>query len=79
MEAKGRMRKGDRVWQIAFGSGFKCNSVVWLALKNVKPSCNSPWEGCIHRVVIEIMSIHLITSPSAKRVCFKILNRMTYT
>ncbi|MBA0784568.1 hypothetical protein Gotri_027696 [Gossypium trilobum] len=54
MEVKGRMRKGDRVWQIAFGSGFKCNSAVWLALKNVKPSCNSPWEGCIHRYPVQL-------------------------
>ncbi|TYH29377.1 hypothetical protein ES288_A01G006400v1 [Gossypium darwinii] len=54
MEAKGRMRKGDRVWQIAFGSGFKCNSAGWLALKNVKPSCNSPWEGCIHRYPVQL-------------------------
>nr|AGK30003.1 3-ketoacyl-CoA synthase [Gossypium raimondii] len=54
MEAKGRMRKGDRVWQIAFGSGFKCNSAVWLALKNVKPSYNSPWEGCIHRYPVQL-------------------------
>ncbi|KAI3985358.1 hypothetical protein MKX01_033672 [Papaver californicum] len=54
IEAKGRMRKNDRVWQIALGSGFKCNSAVWVALKNVKPSigsCNkgNPWEDCIHK------------------------------
>ncbi|KAJ0976318.1 hypothetical protein J5N97_018283 [Dioscorea zingiberensis] len=36
-EEKGRIKKGDRIWQIAFGSGFKCNSVVWRALRNVEP------------------------------------------
>jgi len=30
------VRRGDRVWQIAFGSGFKCNSAVWRALRNVR-------------------------------------------
>ncbi|MBA0855024.1 hypothetical protein Goshw_008188 [Gossypium schwendimanii] len=53
-EAKGRMRKGNRVWQIAFGSGFKCNSTVWVALRNVKPSPNNPWEDCIHRYPVEL-------------------------
>merc|ERR1711959_843 len=33
MESYGRVKKGDVVWQIAFGSGFKCNSAVWKALK----------------------------------------------
>nr|XP_025642509.2 3-ketoacyl-CoA synthase 4 isoform X10 [Arachis hypogaea] len=47
-EAKGRMRKGNRVWQIAFGSGFKCNRAVWQALRHVKASHKSPWEDCIH-------------------------------
>ncbi|KAL6968257.1 very-long-chain 3-oxoacyl-CoA synthase, partial [Sarracenia purpurea var. burkii] len=27
-EAKGRIKNGDRVWQMAFGSGFKCSSVI---------------------------------------------------
>ncbi|XP_057959458.1 3-ketoacyl-CoA synthase 11-like [Malania oleifera] len=43
-EAKGRIRKGDRTWQIAFGSGFKCNSAVWRALRTVDPSKEkNPW------------------------------------
>ncbi|KAL4389421.1 hypothetical protein HN51_010303 [Arachis hypogaea] len=55
-EAKGRMRKGNRVWQIAFGSGFKCNSAVWQALRHVKPSLKSPWEDCIHRYPVQVVT-----------------------
>ncbi|KAH7845643.1 hypothetical protein Vadar_004311 [Vaccinium darrowii] len=55
IEAKGRMRKGNRVWQIAFGSGFKCNSAVWQALRNVKPSRNGPWEDCIDRYPVKLV------------------------
>jgi len=29
------VKRGDRVWQIAFGSGFKCNSAVWRARRAV--------------------------------------------
>jgi len=29
-----RLMKGDRIWQIAFGSGFKCNSAVWQCMRN---------------------------------------------
>ncbi|BFG41513.1 hypothetical protein CerSpe_277870 [Prunus speciosa] len=54
-EAKGRMQKGNRVWQIAFGSGFKCNSAVWEALQNVKPSLHSPWEDCIDSCTVITM------------------------
>ncbi|WOL14478.1 hypothetical protein Cni_G23258 [Canna indica] len=54
-EAKGRIRKGHRIWQIAFGSGFKCNSSVWQALRNVNPSPGNPWEDCIHRYPVEIV------------------------
>ncbi|KAG2678075.1 hypothetical protein I3843_12G129400 [Carya illinoinensis] len=44
-EAKGRIKKGDRAWQIAFGSGFKCNSAVWRALRTIDPTKekNNPW------------------------------------
>lgn len=55
-EAKGRMRRGNRVWQIAFGSGFKCNSAVWQALRNVKPSPNSPWEDCIDKYPVQTVT-----------------------
>ncbi|CAD6343326.1 unnamed protein product [Miscanthus lutarioriparius] len=55
MEAKGRVRRGHRIWQIAFGSGFKCNSAVWHALRNVKPSPDNPWEDCIDRYPVELV------------------------
>ncbi|XP_059638061.1 3-ketoacyl-CoA synthase 4 [Cornus florida] len=56
IEAKGRMRKGNRVWQIAFGSGFKCNSAVWQALRKVQPSSNGPWEDSIHKYPMKVVT-----------------------
>ncbi|PPR87214.1 hypothetical protein GOBAR_AA33472 [Gossypium barbadense] len=50
LEAKERVKRGDRIWQIAFGSGFKCNSVVWRSMRRVrKPSRDNPWLDCIDR------------------------------
>lgn len=28
------VKRGDRVWQMGFGSGFKTNSAVWVAHRN---------------------------------------------
>lgn len=56
VEAKGRVSKGDRVWQISVGSGFKCNSVVWRALKNVPPGgcMGEAWSDCVARYPVKV-------------------------
>ncbi|GBG00075.1 hypothetical protein Rsub_12772 [Raphidocelis subcapitata] len=43
-EAFGGLPRGARVWQIAFGSGFKCNSAVLRANRAVKDA-HPAWEG----------------------------------
>ncbi|KAI5065699.1 hypothetical protein GOP47_0020394 [Adiantum capillus-veneris] len=51
-EAKGRLRKGNKIWQIALGSGFKCNSGVWEVLRDIEPSESgrlNPWMSSIHK------------------------------
>ncbi|KAE8677127.1 3-ketoacyl-CoA synthase 10 [Hibiscus syriacus] len=50
LEAKERVKSGDRIWQIAFGSGFKCNNAVWRSMRRVRrPSGENPWLDCIDR------------------------------
>ncbi|MCL7026181.1 hypothetical protein MKW94_013484 [Papaver nudicaule] len=54
-EAKGRIKKGDRTWQIAFGSGFKCNSAVWKALRTVNPAKEkNPWMDEIQQFPVDV-------------------------
>ncbi|XP_031397278.1 probable 3-ketoacyl-CoA synthase 21 [Punica granatum] len=45
IESKGRMKIGDRVWQIALGSGFKCNSAVWECINTAGPDVENVWKG----------------------------------
>ncbi|GLJ18596.1 hypothetical protein SUGI_0331160 [Cryptomeria japonica] len=49
MEAKRRLKVGDRVLQIALGSGFKCNTAVWEVLRDTHPLETTVWDDCIHR------------------------------
>uniref|UniRef100_J3MZB2 3-ketoacyl-CoA synthase n=1 Tax=Oryza brachyantha TaxID=4533 RepID=J3MZB2_ORYBR len=56
MEAKGRVRRGDTVWQLGIGSGLKANSLVWervaaddhFASERRGRSTLGPWRECIH-------------------------------
>jgi len=57
IESKGRMRRGDRVWQIAFGSGFKCNSAVWKCNRTIKTPKDGPWSDCIDRYPVFIPEV----------------------
>uniref|UniRef100_A0A803MU02 very-long-chain 3-oxoacyl-CoA synthase n=2 Tax=Chenopodium quinoa TaxID=63459 RepID=A0A803MU02_CHEQI len=58
IEAKGRMKKGDRVWQIGFGSGFKCNSATWKCLRGVTSvNKDSPWVDCMDKYPLHIPEV----------------------
>ncbi|EAZ12187.1 hypothetical protein OsJ_02069 [Oryza sativa Japonica Group] len=56
LEAKGRMKRGDRVWMISFGAGFDCNSVAWECVKPA-PDADGPWVDCIHRYPVQLPEI----------------------
>ena len=52
LEAKGRVRAGDTVWQLGVGSGLKANSLVWqraAAGADGERDELGPWADCIHR------------------------------
>ncbi|XAR57069.1 Very-long-chain 3-oxoacyl-CoA synthase [Bertholletia excelsa] len=58
MEAKGRMKRGNRAWQLAFGSGFKCNSVVWECLDTIGSEINNAWSDKIHSYPTDLPDIY---------------------
>ncbi|XP_020242635.1 3-ketoacyl-CoA synthase 11-like, partial [Asparagus officinalis] len=52
-EAKERVKEGDRVWMLAFGTGFKVCSLVWRALKDSDMDADNPWKDSIHRYPVK--------------------------
>ncbi|XP_047312526.1 3-ketoacyl-CoA synthase 11-like [Impatiens glandulifera] len=61
-EAKGWVKKGDRVWQITFGAGFKCSSMVWRALRRVDVNDEeNPWKDEIETFPMEMKAMEGVT------------------
>ncbi|XP_011026331.1 PREDICTED: 3-ketoacyl-CoA synthase 11-like [Populus euphratica] len=55
-KAKGRIKKGGRVWQISFGSGFMCNSLIMKATRAVDRDEKNPWSGEIDEFPVDLKS-----------------------
>lgn len=58
LEAKGRIKKDDKVFQLCFGSGFKCNSAVWKCISEV--ACKdvyNAWSDRINRYPVDVPEV----------------------
>ncbi|KAI5056049.1 hypothetical protein GOP47_0029570 [Adiantum capillus-veneris] len=54
-ESKGRVRKGNKVWQIGLGSGFKCCTSYLKSLKDIDLNSTSRcWADCITYMPVEL-------------------------
>ncbi|XP_049355559.1 3-ketoacyl-CoA synthase 17-like [Solanum verrucosum] len=51
---KGKVKKGDKMWMIAFGTGFKVGSLVWKWIQDSTQDCDNPWNDCIHNYPLKV-------------------------
>ncbi|XVF75433.1 hypothetical protein PTKIN_Ptkin13bG0188500 [Pterospermum kingtungense] len=51
MEAKKRLKKGDRILMISLGAGFMCNNCVWEVMKDLEDA--NVWEESLDRYPID--------------------------
>nr|XP_012466237.1 unnamed protein product [Gossypium raimondii] len=58
MEAKERVKKGDKVLMLGMGTGPKCCSCVWERVRPIAGDSNknNPWRDCIRLYPIEAVS-----------------------
>lgn len=57
-EAKRRIKKGENLWLITFGSGFKCSSAVWRALRNIDNHDElNPWIDEIDEFPVDLRNM----------------------
>ncbi|KAL2895223.1 3-ketoacyl-CoA synthase 2 [Bienertia sinuspersici] len=66
LEAKGRIQKNDRIWQIGFGSGFKCNSTVWRALRSIDGTKEpkNAWNDEIRSFPVQVPRVETVVMPT---------------
>ncbi|XP_076934973.1 3-ketoacyl-CoA synthase 11-like [Bidens hawaiensis] len=53
-EAKNRVKKGEKMWMIAFGTGFKVGSLVWKWVSDSKPESDNPWNDSIQNYPLKV-------------------------
>jgi 3-ketoacyl-CoA synthase len=57
IESVSGLKAGQRVWQLAFGSGFKFNSAVLVANRNIR-TFHPAWDGFDKNVSDTVSSSH---------------------
>ncbi|GAB4845190.1 hypothetical protein Ancab_038599 [Ancistrocladus abbreviatus] len=53
VEAKTWIKSGNRLWMLAFGTGFKVGSLVWISVRDSDYEFDNPWNDCIHRYPVK--------------------------